>query len=493
MAGIAVVTDSSACLPAELLRAHNIVVVPLAVLVDGASFSDSEIDPADFARRLRTGGEYPTSAAPAPGEFLNAFRQARREGAEAVLCLTLSARYSGTHGSAVKAKELAESELPGFPVRIVDTGGIAMAHGFAVLEAAVTAGNDGRLEEVAAVAERTAAASNLVGVLDGTRFLAKSGRVPRIVDLAATALGIRPVIASTHGKIGAAGRVRTIEQGIEKLVQFVGERTDGVAPVRIGVMHAGAQESAQELERRVREEFAGVELLEAEFTAAMALHTGPGFLGLAWQMPQAGLEMERPRLSPARRRDMETLAATLGSMPPAVEQPPLLMLSGLPGSGKSYLARGIASRYPLAVLESDALRKALVERPTYSRTESTRLFGAVHALAEDLLRRGVPVLLDATNLKEAHREPLYAIAERTGSRLVVVVVSANEDLVRRRLAVRRAGEDPQDKSEATVEVFEMMRAEAEPIERSHITVDGSDEMTDAAVALIVRELEGTQG
>src|SRR5207244_13590507 len=132
-------------------------------------------------------------------------------------------------------------------------------------------------------------------------------------------------------------------------------------------------------------------------------------------------------------------------LPEPVEHPPVVVFSGLPGSGKSHLAREIAGRHPFAVLESDALRKALVSRPSYSQQESARLFAACHDLIRQLLLRGIPVLFDATNLKEAHRRPLYDIAQRTGARLLVVEVRAAEDVVRRRMQSRRAAESALDR------------------------------------------------
>jgi len=489
MPRIAIVADSSACLPAGLIREFGIVVVPLAIHFNGELYHDGDIAPDQFIERLRTSEHYPTTAAPAPGEFLDAFRRVQEAGASGALCLTLSSRYSGTYGSAAQARELAAQKSPDFPVRTLDTGGIAMAHGLAVLAAARAAAAGATLEEAAAAAERAGMESNLVGLLDGTRYLAKSGRVPWILHLAASALGVKPLIASTKGTIGAAGRVRTHEQGIERLVQFVKERTVVDVPIRMAVMHAGAPEHARELADRVKRVLSPEELLETEFTPAMAVHTGPGFVGLAWQtLERAAESATEHRSSYWRRRDIASLADALGPLPRPVERPALVVLSGLPGSGKSHLAREIAARYSLAVLASDALRRTLVKRPTYSPKESARLFAAVHALLEDLLRGGVPVLLDATNLKETHRRPLYEIAERTGARLLLVDVRAGEGVVRQRLNARRARENPADRSEATIEVYEMMRQEAEPIERPHFVVDTAVDDLTPAVDSIVSEL-----
>jgi fatty acid kinase fatty acid binding subunit len=488
MPQVAIVTDSSACLPADVICEYGIIVVPLAVHFDSEVIRDGEIPPDDFIQRLRTSERYPTTAAPAPGEFLDAFRTARAAGARAVLCLTLSSRYSGTYSSAVRARDLATQQLSGLEIRDVDTGGIAMAHGFAVLAAARAVRDGASLNDAAAAAERAGTRSNLVGLLDGTRYLAKSGRVPLVLHLAASALGIKPIIASTGGRIGAAGRVRTAEQGVERLVQFVKKKSAAGAPIRLAVMHAGAADRASDLAERARMLFEPVELLFTEFTPAMTVHTGPGFLGLAWEVLEPSTEPVAAKRNTLRRnRDVHILAGALGPLPTSVERPVLVMLSGLPGSGKSHLAREIVARHPLAVLNSDALRRALVKRPNYSQAESARLFSTIHALIEDLVGRGVHVLLDATNLKEAHRRPLREIAERAGARLLVVEVTAAEDVIRERLTARGAREDPADVSEATQEVYEMMRDEAEPIREPHIVVDASGDV-ELAVDQILGEL-----
>ncbi len=492
MPAIAVITDSSACLPPGLVQQYRIIVVPVVLLFDGEVYRDGAFPAADFYARLRDPRQHPTTAAPAPGEFLEAFRRAGAEGASAALCLTLSSRYSGAHSSAVNAEQLAKRELPDFRVRVVDTGGIAMAHGFAVLAAARSAASGATLDEAAAAAAEAAAGASLVGVLDTTRYLARSGRVPWVLHFVASLLRIKPVIAASGGKIGAVGRVRTMDRGIDRIVDYVRGKTASVgAPLRVAVMHADAPEWAKELAERVQKELSPQELLITAFTAAMAVHTGPGFIGLAWEAAEPSLETARVRRrrSSQLNRDVGILEGSLGLPPAAVERPPLIVLSGLPGSGKSHLAREIAARHPVAVLESDALRKALFECPTYSQKESGRLFAACHALLEDLLGQGNPVLLDATNLKEMHRRPLYGITERTGARLLLVEVRAGDDAVRHRLEGREArADDRWDRSDATLDIYEAMRREAEPIEMPHLVVDATGDISEA-VEQILHELE----
>ncbi len=187
--------------------------------------------------------------------------------------------------------------------------------------------------------------------------------------------------------------------------------------------------------------------------------------------------------------DAALLEAALGPVPRSSASPVLVVLSGLPGAGKSYLARGVCCRVAIAHVESDALRRALVARPTYSRQESARLFAACHLLLERLLERRVPVLLDATNLREEHRRPVYKIAERTGARLRVVVVRAPAGVARQRLLARRCGVSMQDRSEADEGVYEQMRATAEPVRRVHLSVNTGGSIA-GAVDKIARWIEG---
>lgn len=189
------------------------------------------------------------------------------------------------------------------------------------------------------------------------------------------------------------------------------------------------------------------------------------------------------------KRDADVLESSLGQLPPPETRPVLVILSGLPGSGKSHVARELWQRHAFAVLQIDILRKALFPRPAYTKLEHSRTFAAVHELIERLLSRGISVLYDATNLKELHRRVLYDIADRAGARLTIVRVQSPEDVILRRLHARRHGEEESWASDADEEVYEMMRVEAEPIGRPYIEVDGSGDVR-SAVDKIVRELRG---
>jgi len=184
--------------------------------------------------------------------------------------------------------------------------------------------------------------------------------------------------------------------------------------------------------------------------------------------------------------DAHRLAAGLGVLPEPVLRPTLIVLSGLPGTGKTYFCQKLVARLPFVVLESDALRKTLFPTPTYAAEESTRLFQAVHHLIEDLLRKGIPIILDATNLSERHRERLYNIAERLNAKLILVRLKAPPEVVHERLKARAAGKD-KTLSDADWEVFQRMQPTMERIRRQHFAVDTSRDIT-PVLDKIVREV-----
>lgn len=183
--------------------------------------------------------------------------------------------------------------------------------------------------------------------------------------------------------------------------------------------------------------------------------------------------------------DARRLASSFENIPAPEARPAIVVVSGLPGTGKTYFCHRLAERLPFVILESDVLRKRLFPTPTYSASESTHLFQTIYFLIEELLKKGTPVILDATNLSERHRERLYNIVEHVNARLVLVRVEAPAELVQKRLKSRaeRAGNN----SDADWTVYQKMKAAAEKINRHHFTADTSRDIT-PVLDKIVREV-----
>jgi len=173
----------------------------------------------------------------------------------------------------------------------------------------------------------------------------------------------------------------------------------------------------------------------------------------------------------------------------ACHRPFLIVLSGLPGTGKSYFARALTRHVPFLVLASDRLRKVLVSQPKYTPSEHYRVFAACHRLIDEYLAEGRSVLFDATNLTEFYRQPLYHIADRLEVSLITVRFTAPTEIVRRRLETRAARRHPDDYSDADWLVYCRLLPGEEPINREHLTVHSAEEVP-AVLEQVIRLVGG---
>ena len=178
-----------------------------------------------------------------------------------------------------------------------------------------------------------------------------------------------------------------------------------------------------------------------------------------------------------RPKDLPFLRSVYADgLPPRVESPSLVVLCGLPGTGKSHFARELCAQAPFVWLSSDRTRKLLVARPQYSRREHRRVFAAMHVLTRGYLRDGYSVVFDATNLNEGVRAPLYAAADSVGVDPLIIRFTAHPDLVRERMAERADGIADAGQSDAGWEVYSRMAVADLPVPRPHLLVRGPEDM-----------------
>ncbi|WP_346174349.1 DegV family protein [Streptomyces cuspidosporus] len=271
---VAIVTDSTAYLPQEAMERHRIVAVPLTVVLgDRALEEGTEISARSLAQALQKRRPVTTSR-PSPGMFAAAYRAAAEAGATGIVSLHLSAEISGTYDAAV----LAAQDAP-VPVRVVDSGMVAMALGFCALSAAETAESGGTLDEAVAAAEKRAESTAAYFYVDTLDYLRRGGRIGAAQALLGSALAVKPLLQLEEGRIELREKVRTASRAIARLEEIVVERA-GRSPVDIAVQHLAASDRATALAERLRERVPGLaELYVSEVGAVIGAHTGPGLLG----------------------------------------------------------------------------------------------------------------------------------------------------------------------------------------------------------------------
>jgi DegV family protein with EDD domain len=278
---VAVVTDSVACLPRELVEQYGIKIVPVNFYFRDKLYRDwVDITPSEaYELFLKDPTAFKTSGIN-PGDCLETYRQAAKD-SKGILCVTISSKLSMVFSSALEAKELAGDELPQAPIEVIDSQTATAAEGFVVLAAARAAEVGGSLDEVVEAAEGVRSRVYVVALMDTIRYVYRSGRMPKIAARAGSMLSIKPVLAIASGSVRFKGAVRSREHGVERVLKISKDRV-GRRPVHMAVMHAYAPDDAEKLKERVAAEFNCVELWVTEFSPVMGYACGTGTLGLAF-------------------------------------------------------------------------------------------------------------------------------------------------------------------------------------------------------------------
>ncbi|WP_062464281.1 DegV family protein [Demequina soli] len=274
---VAVIADSAASLPPALAASRGIAVVPLQVTVHGlASPEGTVIGPADVVAHLRAGDAVSTSQ-PTPAAFDEAIASAAAAGATGVVLVAMAGTLSGTADAARAAASRAT-----IPVEVVDTRTVAMAEGLAALAAADAAAAGGSLADVAEVARRVALGSRTAFTVDTLEHLRRGGRIGPTVAAVGRVLGIRPVLALVDGEIGLAGRVRTTARARAALHVAVDDALAGLSRPAVAVMGVGCAEDVAEAARAIEQRHPELgTVATAEVSAVLAVHAGPGAMGIA--------------------------------------------------------------------------------------------------------------------------------------------------------------------------------------------------------------------
>jgi DegV family protein with EDD domain len=272
---VAIVTDSTAYLPPRTMERHGITSVPLTVVVGGQALDEgTEISTRSLAQALQKRRPVTTSR-PSPQVFAEHYRKVAESGATGIVSLHLSAELSGTYDAAV----LAAREAP-VPVRVVDTGMVAMALGFSALAAAEAAEAGGTVDEAVTAAEKRAGATAAYFYVDTLDYLRRGGRIGAAQALLGSALAVKPLLQMEDGRIGPLEKVRTASKAIARLEEIAADRA-GSAQVDIAVHHLAAPDRASALADRLRARVPGLaDLHVSEVGAVIGAHTGPGLLGV---------------------------------------------------------------------------------------------------------------------------------------------------------------------------------------------------------------------
>lgn len=276
MGRVAIVTDSTADLADDVVAASGIRVVPLYVTFGERQFrSGVDLSMDEFwDRMLAPDAPFPTTAAASPGGFVSAFRDAFADGAEAVVCVTVGSRISGTFKSA----EVARGELAGREVHVIDSASASLGVGLLVVLACELAAAGHSAADVAAALRARVPDVELFVALDTLEYLRKGGRLSAARAAIGTVLSVKPIITLRDGLVEIVDKPRTRARARERVIELL-----AASPVeRIAFLHTrtpGIDAFREEVLARLP---AGVEPAHVSTSLvgpSIGPHVGPGILG----------------------------------------------------------------------------------------------------------------------------------------------------------------------------------------------------------------------
>ncbi len=277
-AKVALVIDSTAYLPKDLVEKYNIYVIPLIVNWAGEGLYDGiDITPAVFYDRLGKAKEMPSTSQPSAGEFHDLFSKIS-ETADSIVCLTISSELSGTYASANAARDMME----GFPIEIVDTRSTVMGLGFMALAAARAIENGADYKAAAQAARDLIPKIRVIFVVDTLEFLHRGGRIGGAQRLLGSVLSIKPVLQLEDGRIEPMNKVRTKRKAIQFMIDQAVTDLQGKSDVHIAMLNAVAPQDAQQAGEELRQRLNPGELVYADLSPVIGTHVGPGAVGVVY-------------------------------------------------------------------------------------------------------------------------------------------------------------------------------------------------------------------
>ena len=277
MTSVQIVTDSSCDLPEEVIAELNIKIVPLKIRFGETEFVDRfELSTDQFWDKCQSMDELPSTAAPAPGAFVEQFEEAASQGASGVVAIVLSGELSATIEAAQQAALMVKDKIE---VKVVDSRTVTMGLGSIVVGAATAAQSGATIEEISANAIDCVERTQVHAALDTLENLRKGGRIGAAGSLLGSMLSIKPLIEVRNGVVEPAGKQRTRSKALNSIVAVVKEHADQIE--QLCVLHAACEDVDAFVEQI--KAVVNVDVLVGQVGPVVGAHAGLGTIGVAFQ------------------------------------------------------------------------------------------------------------------------------------------------------------------------------------------------------------------
>ena len=282
MSTVAVLTDSTASIPEEMLTELNIHTVAYYIHRGQEVLRDLvSIQRQEFLSWLTTAKVLPTTACPGPGDYLASYRDLIGQGFREIISIHMTSKGSGACQSASMARSMLQEEQPDVRVEVVDTQNVSLCQGWLAIEAARDALEGLGLDEISAHIRAMIPSTHMLQTADTLKYLYMGGRIGMAKRLVGSLLKIKPLIGMQQGVIVPLGQARSRAQIYQMILDRL-ESSIGKGKFKIAYVHAGAQQEVEKIKQLLESRLEVVESFIAELSPALAVHTGPGTAGLCY-------------------------------------------------------------------------------------------------------------------------------------------------------------------------------------------------------------------
>jgi DegV family protein with EDD domain len=282
MPPVAVLTDSTASIPENMLDELNIQTVAYYIHRGQEVLRDLvTIQRQDFLNWLITARVLPTTASPGPGDYLEAYRGLAGKGSREIISIHMTSKGSGAYQAACVAQSMLKDEQPDIQVEVVDTLNVSLCQGWLSIEAARSALAGLRLDEITKKVRALIPYVHMLQTADTLKYLYMGGRIGMAQRLVGSLLNIKPLIGMEAGVIVPLGQARSRSQAYHMMADKVAEAV-GKSKVKIAYVHAGARQEVEKIKELIETRLDVVESFIGELSPALAVHTGPGTAGLCY-------------------------------------------------------------------------------------------------------------------------------------------------------------------------------------------------------------------
>lgn len=282
MPKVGIVTDSTNCLPAELIKKYDIRVAPYHITMEGNEYRDQiDITPAEFWQRFSRLKEIPTTGVPSPAELTDIFTELAKS-TDSIVCMHVSRTISAIYETVNIATELVTQKHPNLKIDYIDSRNSAGALGFIVLEAARAAQAGKSSAEIVKIAQDLIPKVKFMFALDTLKYLIKGGRAPKTAVIGEF-LQVRPIISidSNTGLVTSLGKELGKRKTMLKMVNMVRNHADTSKPLHVIVHYTTSIEDGIELREIITSRYSTDEVYLTDLTPVMTAHTGPA-VGLSY-------------------------------------------------------------------------------------------------------------------------------------------------------------------------------------------------------------------